>query len=32
MVKSGKRVRFTASEIEEFRKVGIVFHRREDPR
>lgn len=25
MVQSGKRVRFTASEIEEFRKVGIVF-------
>ena len=25
MVQSGKRVRFTASEIEQFRKVGIVF-------
>lgn len=25
MIQSGKRVRFTASEIEEFRKIGIVF-------
>lgn len=25
MIRSGKRVRFTASEIEEFRKIGIVF-------